>query len=65
MQENMLSKTIQEIMAINTRLFIITKNNEPKSPINQKTFSKHSFFSNQLNAENISMVKSVDIKPFF
>ena len=40
--------------------FYHNKNNEPKSPINRKTF-----FSNQLNAENLPMVKSVDINPIF
>ena len=41
------------------------KNNKSKSPINGKSFSKHSFFSNQLNAENLPMVKSIDIEPPF
>ena len=45
--------------------FYNSKNNEAKSPINGKTFSKHSFFSNQINSENLPMVKSVDIKPLF
>ena len=37
--------------------FYNSKNNEPKSPINGKTFSKQS--------ENLPMVKSVDIKLLF
>ena len=42
-----------------------SKNKEPKSPIKGKLFQNILFSSNQLNAENLPMVKSVEIKPLF